>query len=178
MEGLLLAVGFVGLVFALLTAYTKAGTAAALISFAIYLGTEKIGFIGQIHPTIAKAYDVPETYVAELNLEALLANDAGKLVYAPVSKFPSVSRDIALLVREDISNQAIVQGIKQAAGKFLTDVEIFDVYQGDNIEAGHQSLAYSLTFVNPEATLTDEEINRAMAKVTKVLVETFAAVIR
>lgn len=144
----------------------------------IYLGEAKIGFIGQVHPSVAKAYDVPETYVAELNLEALLANDAGKLIYQPVSKFPAVSRDIALLVKEEISNQEIVQEINQAAGKFLTNVELFDVYQGKNIEAGHKSLAYSLTFVNPEATLTDEEINRAMEKVTKALTEKFEAVIR
>lgn len=144
----------------------------------IYLGETKVGFIGQVHPSVAKAYDVPETYVAELNLEALLANDAGKLIYQAVSKFPAVSRDIALLVKEEISNQEIVKEIKQAAGKFLTNVEIFDVYQGKNIEAGHKSLAYSLTFVNPEATLTDEEINRAMDKVTKALTESFEAVIR
>lgn len=144
----------------------------------IYLGETKVGFIGQVHPSVAKAYDVPETYVAELNLESLLANDAGKLIYQAVSKFPAVSRDIALLVKEEISNQEIVKEIKQAAGKFLTNVEIFDVYQGKNIEAGHKSLAYSLTFVNPEATLTDEEINRAMDKVTKALTESFEAVIR
>jgi phenylalanyl-tRNA synthetase beta chain len=144
----------------------------------IYLGEAKIGFIGQVHPFVAKAYDVPETYVAELNLEALLAIDAGKLIYQPVSKFPAVSRDIALLVKEEISNQEIVQKINQAAGKFLTNVELFDVYQGKNIQAGHKSLAYSLTFVNPEATLTDEEINRAMEKVTKALTEKFEAVIR
>ncbi len=144
----------------------------------IYLDEEKIGFVGQVHPSVAKAYDIPETYVAELNLEALLASDAGKLVYAQVSKFPSVSRDIALLVKEEISNQEIVQTITNAAGKLLTKVEIFDVYQGKNIEEGHKSLAYSLTFSNPEATLTDEEINRAMDKVTKALIETVGAVIR
>ena len=60
----------------------------------------------------------------------------------------------------------------------MTKVEIFDVYQGKNIEEGHKSLAYSLTFSNPEATLTDEEINRAMDKVTKALIETVGAVIR
>lgn len=144
----------------------------------IYLNEQKIGFVGQVHPSVAKAYDIPETYVAELNLEAMLANDAGKLIYEPVSKFPAVSRDIALLLKEEISNQAIVQEIQKAAGKFLTNIEIFDVYQGKNIEPGYKSLAYSLTFVNQEATLTDEEINRAMNKVTKALTETFEAVIR
>lgn len=144
----------------------------------IFLDGEKIGFIGQVHPLIAKDYDIPETYVVELNLEAILANNADKLVYEPVSKFPAVSRDIALLVKEEVANQEIVQVIKQAAGKFLTKIELFDVYQGKNIDSGHKSLAYSLTFVNQEATLTDEEINRAMEKVTQALRETLDAVIR
>ncbi|NLM66699.1 MAG: phenylalanine--tRNA ligase subunit beta, partial [Enterococcus sp.] len=89
-----------------------------------------------------------------------------------------VSRDIALLVKDTLDHQTIVQGIKQAAGKFLTNVTIFDVYQGGNIEAGFKSMAYSLTFANPEATLTEEEITRAMEKVSKYLTEELAAVIR
>ena len=143
----------------------------------IYLGEQYIGFIGQVHPTTAKAYDIPETYVAEINVEAIIAYEK-TFVYQPVSKFPSVSRDIALLVEETVTNQAIVQVIQAAAGKYLTDVTIFDVYQGENIEKGHKSLAYSLTFANPEATLTDEEINLAMEKVTKRLTDELSAVIR
>lgn len=144
----------------------------------IFLDGEKIGFLGQVHPAVAKAYDVPETYVAELNLAALLTAEVAPLVYQNVSKFPSVSRDIAMLVAEKISNQEITAVIAKAAGKFLTDVKLFDVYQGANIESGQKSMAYSLTFVNPEATLTDDEINRGMEKVTKALAENFAAVIR
>lgn len=143
----------------------------------IHLGEQCIGLIGQVHPTTAKAYDIPETYVAEINLAAVLDHER-TFVYQQVSKFPSVSRDIALLVAETVTHQAIVQEIEAAAGKFLIDVTIFDVYQGANIEAGHKSLAYSLTFANPEATLTDEEINLAMDKVTKRLVEDLGAVIR
>ena len=143
----------------------------------IFFKGEKIGFVGQVHPSTAKAYDIPETYVAELNLEALLVQE-GQFVYQTVSKYPAVSRDIALLVKEDISNQALVQEIQAAAGKLLTNVELFDVYQGSNIEVGHKSMAYSLTFVNPEATLTDEEINRAMDKVTKALTENVGVIVR
>ena len=144
----------------------------------IYLGEELIGFVGQVHPTTAKAYDIPETYVAELNVEALIAASFGKFSFKPVSKFPSMSRDIAMLVSEKISNQEVISVIKQAAGRFLSDVAIFDVYQGKNIDLGFKSLAYSLTFTNPEATLTDEEVNKAMEKVTKALTENFSAIIR
>lgn len=143
----------------------------------VYLGEKLIGFVGQVHPSTAKAYDLPETYVAELNLAAIL-NVETHFVFQTVSKFPSVSRDIALLVSETIPSQRIVQEIEAVAGKFLTEVAIFDVYQGDNIEAGHKSLAYHLTFANPEATLTDEEINKAMEKVTTRLTEELKAVVR
>ena len=83
-----------------------------------------------------------------------------------------------MLVSEKISNQEVVSVIKQAAGRFLSDVAIFDVYQGKNIDLGFKSIAYSLTFTNPEATLTDEEVNKAMEKVTKALTENFSAIIR
>ncbi len=147
-------------------------------SAAIFLGEEQIGFIGQVHPKVAKAYDLPETYVAEVNLAALLAAQVAPLVYQTVSKFPAVKRDIALLVADTVTNRELMTVIKDSAGKYLTDITLFDVYQGQNIEDGHKSMAYSLTFVNPEATLTDETINKAMEKVTKALTEKLNAVIR
>ncbi|EOL46113.1 phenylalanyl-tRNA synthetase beta chain [Enterococcus phoeniculicola] len=144
----------------------------------IYLGEEKIGFVGQVHPAVAKTYDIPETYVAELNLHGLLTMEKTAFVYKAVTKFPAVSRDIALLVSEEVTNQELSETIKKAAGKYLTAIQLFDVYQGDSIEAGHKSMAYSLTFTNPEATLTDEEINKSMNKVITALTETHEAVIR
>lgn len=144
----------------------------------IYLGETLIGFIGQVHPAIAKEYGIPETYVAELNLEMLVTETSATVHYQPVTKFPAVSRDIALFVSETVTNQEVVEIIQATAGNYLTKVTIFDVYQGKNSEPGQKSLAYSLTFVNAEATLTDEEINRAMEKITKALVEKLAAIVR
>lgn len=145
---------------------------------AIYLADEVIGFVGQIHPTIAQQYEVKATFVAEFNLAAVLAFEQAPLVFEPVSKYPAVNRDIALLVDETISNADIIATIKKSAKRFLQHVTIFDVYQGEKIEAGKKSLAYTLTFVNPEATLTDEEINSAMKKCTKALESELGAVIR
>lgn len=144
----------------------------------ILLGGKKIGFIGQVHPVIAKKYEIAETYVAELNLEQLVSYEGAQVLYQSVSKFPSVTRDIALLVDENAVHQTLVEVITQAAGRFLANVKLFDVYQGANIEAGKKSLAYSLTFSNPEATLTDEEVNLAMNKVVKALEEQLKAEIR
>ncbi|MBO0440229.1 phenylalanine--tRNA ligase subunit beta [Candidatus Enterococcus ikei] len=137
-----------------------------------------IGFVGQVHPTIAKEYDIPETYAAELNIQAIIEEENGALVYQQVSKFPAISRDIALLVDETVTNQELVEVISKHAGKFLQSIHLFDVYQGDNIAEGKKSMAYSLTFVNAEATLVDEEINQSLAKVEKALVEQFDVTIR
>lgn len=137
-----------------------------------------IGFVGQVHPTIAKEYDIPETYAAELNIQAIIEEENDALVYQQVSKFPAISRDIALLVDETVTNQELVEVISKHAGKFLQSIHLFDVYQGDNIAEGKKSMAYSLTFVNAEATLVDEEINQSLAKVEKALVEQFDVTIR
>lgn len=144
----------------------------------IYLDDQKIGLIGQVHPSLAKAHDLKTTFVMELNFEALVEVEKPALVYQTVSKYPAVSRDIAMLVDETISNGEIVSAIRESANRFLTEVKIFDVYQGENIEAGKKSVAYSLTFVNAEATLTDEEINSFMTRIEKTLMDKFAAVIR
>lgn len=141
-------------------------------------GEEVIGFVGQVHPLTAKAYDIKETYVAELNLEKLLAVTSTGIKYAPVSKFPAMSRDMALLVDASISNQALVDTIKSNGGRFLTDVTLFDIFQGEKLGADKKSMAYSLTFLNTEATLVDEEVTKAMDKVQAALVEEFSVEIR
>ena len=144
----------------------------------IKLGDQVIGFVGQVHPSIAKAYDIPETYVTELNIQALIESEKPTFVYEMVTKFPAVSRDIALLVDEQVTNQEISSIITQNAGEFLKDIRLFDVYQGENISTDKKSMAYSLTFVNPEATLVDEEINQSMTKVEKALTQALNITVR
>lgn len=144
----------------------------------IQLGETTIGFIGQVHPAAAKEYNVPVSYVAELNLQALIGEENEAIVYEPISKFPAVSRDIALLVDEKVSNQELVAVIKAAAGKYLQTVHLFDVYQGDNIADGKKSMAYSLTFVHPEATLVDDEINSWLERVSTALTDQLHVAIR
>lgn len=144
----------------------------------IKLNEAVIGFIGQVHPTIAKEYEIPVTYAAELNLQAIIGEDTNSFVYQPVSKFPVISRDIALLVDESVTNQELVETISKHAGRFLQSIHLFDVYQGNTIVKGKKSMAYSLTFVNVEATLVDEEINQSLEKIEKTLVEQFDVTIR
>lgn len=144
---------------------------------AIYLNDEKIGFVGQVHPNITKKYEIPETYVAEINLEAVLKEET-EFVFQPVSKYPAVSRDIALSINEEVDNQEIISLLENTVGRFLKEVQLFDVYQGKNIESGKKSMAYRLTFVDPEATLTDEQVNKMMDKLIKKLQNELAATIR
>ncbi|MET3643733.1 phenylalanine--tRNA ligase subunit beta [Streptococcus gallinaceus] len=138
---------------------------------AIYLGEDLLGFVGQVHPQTAKDYAIPETYVAELNMDLLEAALQPTQPFTEISKFPAVSRDIALLVKAEIQHQDILEAIAKANVKRLTDITLFDVYAGSNIEPGHKSMAYSLTFQNPVDSLTDEEVTGYMAKISKSLQE-------
>lgn len=113
---------------------------------AIYLDGEKIGLIGGLHPTERKQYDLKETYVAELNLKAILAATVEDLVYAPVPRFPAMTRDIALELDRSKPAGEIVEIIRQAGTKLLKEVKVFDVYEGEKMEAGKKSVAFSLTY--------------------------------
>ncbi|ANK59323.1 phenylalanine--tRNA ligase subunit beta [Loigolactobacillus backii] len=144
----------------------------------IYVGDQLVGFVGQIHPQVEKVYRIKPTYVFQLNLTALLTLEKQAVVYQAISKYPVITRDVALLVASDVTNQAITDAIFAKGGAHLKNVTLFDSYTGSKIEKGKKSLAYTLTYQNPGATLTDDEVNTAFAKVEKTLVEQIGAVIR
>ncbi|MRN07099.1 phenylalanine--tRNA ligase subunit beta [Lactobacillus sp. 0.1XD8-4] len=144
----------------------------------IKIDSELVGFIGQVHPQTAKEYKIPETYVFELNLEALLTAPKIENEYTPISKYPSITRDIALLVDRDVENATIVEAIKQKGGAFLKDVHLFDVYAGSHLPAGKKSLAYTLTYQDNNGTLTEDQVNAAFDKVTAFLKDKVKAEIR
>lgn len=137
----------------------------------IELAGQVIGFVGQVHPQLAKDYGIPETYVAEVNMDAIEAALQPAETFVEISKFPAVSRDIAFLVDQEIQHQAILDAIASANVKRLTKVSLFDIYTGSNIEAGKKSMAYNLTFQNPQDSLTDEEVAKYMEKISVALGE-------
>lgn len=145
---------------------------------AITLGDVTLGFVGQVHPQTAKDYGIPETYVAEINLDAIEAALTSEQVFQEITKFPAVSRDIALLLDKETSHQAIVNAIEGAGVKRLTAIKLFDVYAGANLGEDKKSMAYSLTFQNPTDNLTDEEVAGYMEKITKALIENVGAEVR
>lgn len=144
----------------------------------ISINGQPVGFVGQVHPATAKTYDIPETYVAELNLSAIEEQLQPAQPFTEITKFPAVSRDVALLLKAEITHQEVLDAIQAADIKRLTDIKLFDIFSGDKLGVGLKSMAYSLTFQNPEASLTDEEVAKYMEKIEKSLIEKLGAEIR
>lgn len=145
----------------------------------IQLGKNVIGEIGQLSPALAKQYDLRDAVLlAELNFDLLLARRSGNKSFKPLPAFPSVRRDLALLVAESVTHEAIVNAVKQCKTKFLENVELFDVFRGKNIAAGQKSVAYAFTYRNPEKTLTDAEVNASQEKLVAHLKQSLQAVVR
>ena len=144
----------------------------------ISLDGQVVGFVGQVHPVTAKDYNIPETYVAEINLTAIEQAIQPAKPFVEITKFPAVTRDIALLLKAEISHKEVVEAIEAAGVKRLTDIKLFDVFSGEKLGLGMKSMAYTLTFQNPEDTLEDEEVARYMEKIQKSLEETLGAEVR
>ncbi|MDL2292446.1 phenylalanine--tRNA ligase subunit beta [Acholeplasma sp. OttesenSCG-928-E16] len=142
----------------------------------IYNG-ETIGFIGCLHPNELSRYDILDSVVLEINLDKILgANNEVK--YQPVSKYPSIERDIAFIVLEESDLSAIEAMIRQTTKKYLVGLEIFDVYRDDKVGENKKSLAYSLTFNDSSKTLESSDIDKLMKSVANRLEHEFKAVIR
>ncbi|MGN4124154.1 phenylalanine--tRNA ligase subunit beta [Lysinibacillus sphaericus] len=137
----------------------------------ILLDGEHVGIIGGLHPAEQKTWGVKDTYVMEMNLVALLdaTTNEAPLGYKPVPRFPAMSRDIALVMDSVTAAGEVVAVIRSAGVKLLKDIRVFDVYEGEKMEAGKKSVAFSLTYFDPERTLTDEEVVAAHNKVLKAI---------
>lgn len=131
----------------------------------ISVNNDIVGMVGKLHPSVEKE----DVYVLEINLSKLLAKKTGKMKFKEISKFPAISKDLAIVVDKTISADEIAKLIKKAAGSLLTKTEIFDVYEGIGIPKEKRSIAYSLSFGTMDRTLTDEEVNNVMNKVIETL---------
>lgn len=137
-----------------------------------------LGYLGKLHPATAKAYDLKDTYVFEINLETLFNLPVHTVTQMPLPKYPGSHRDIALLIDETTSHAQIVATIQAASEGPLQAIELFDVYRGENIAAVKKSMAYSLFYQDPEATLTDDAITADIERVTQALKAELHAEIR
>ncbi|UII55122.1 phenylalanine--tRNA ligase subunit beta [Cytobacillus spongiae] len=144
----------------------------------VHLNGEKIGIIGQVHPSVQKDLDLKETYMFELSLKAILEAAVEPLQYQAIPRYPSITRDIALVVDQEKVAGDLQTIIVEAGGTLLKEVLVFDLYEGERMEAGKKSIAFSLKYFDPEKTLTDEDVTKAHEKVLTALEEIAGAVLR
>ena len=145
----------------------------------VFVGGVEVGVLGQIHPLVAANYGVDaEFYCAELSFDALNEVKGALPVYQPLPRFPSVTRDIAVVCKADIPVGDMADCILANGGQYLKDCAIFDVYTGSHVLAGMKSVAFSLTMRSDEQTLTVEHAEETVAKVLKALADNFGAVMR
>ena len=143
------------------------------ISASISADREKIGIIGRIHPAIIK----DEVYVCEISLTKL-NKPIKPIKYKESSKYPEIVKDAAFVVNKDILSKDIVECIKKAGGRLLTNVDVFDVYTGENVKENEKSIAYTFTFKDENRTLNDEEVNVVFRNIIDKVTEKFNAKLR
>ena len=136
-----------------------------------------VGFIGMLHPKYAQVNSLQNVYVAEVNIHDLIRDEKEIKHYVPVSKVPSVERDLAIVVKKDISSGDLVNTIYNVDKKLISDVKVFDLYVGDKIGADEKSLAFKIVFTSNE-TLTDDVINSKVNKILKQIEKNYNGVLR
>lgn len=145
----------------------------------MYLDGKFVGYLGQVKPTISdKLGTSKEIFVVEIDYEQLEKTFTDKIVFKQISKFPTIERDLAVMVDENVEWHSIEKIVIENAGEFLTKIKLFDIYQGDQIQFGKKSVAFNMTFVSNERTLEVEEIETVIGKILSALKESLGAELR
>lgn len=133
----------------------------------ISVNNDIVGVIARLHPNVENNVNTAKApvYVLEINLEKLLQKRTGKMKFKEISKFPSIKKDIAFVVNNEITSLEIETNIKKAAGSILESMKPFDLYKGENLGENKKSIAYSLIFSDAKKTLTEEEVTNSMEKI-------------
>jgi phenylalanyl-tRNA synthetase beta chain len=154
-------------------------TALYLESATVHLGKFQLGEFGQLLPPLARQYDLRDAVLlAELNLDLLLARRNPAKSFRPLPAFPAIRRDVAMILPEATTHEAVLQVVKQAKPANLETTELFDVFRGKNVPPGQKSMAYAFTYRHAERTLTDAEVNAAHEKLVAQLKQRLLAVVR
>lgn len=144
----------------------------------IYIGEQYVGFVGQIHPKITKKQKLAPVFGFELNLFTVFNHVTDSIQFNPISRFPQISRDAALLVDQATTNSEISATIVETAGEHLVDVTLFDVYTGNNLPESKKSLAYTLTYQDSDGTLLETDVNSDFEHIMSELQSKFNVEIR
>ena len=139
----------------------------------------ELGIMGEVHPEVAGRFGIQtRAYVCELNFEYIIARADIEKAYKPLPKFPSVARDIALLVDEDVEVGSLEAIIRSAGDALIEKVELFDVYRGKQVEEGKKSLAFSIVYRDRNKTLTDDDVQKVHGNILAELKSKVNAVLR
>ncbi len=141
-------------------------------------GPEVIGYVGQLHPDVQRAFDLPDTYVAEIELSPVYEQADSRILYRTLPRFPSVERDLAVVVDQAVTGAALTEAIRKSAGDLLESVSVFDVYKGEKLGPDKKSVALALVYRHADRTLTDEEAAEADSRVLAELEQSFGAELR
>lgn len=145
----------------------------------LVIGRTVAGVLGEVHPNVSENYLVDEPcFVAQLDLDVLYESANTEKKYRALPKFPAVTRDIALLVEDDILVQEIEETIKKAGGNLVEKVELFDIYKGKQIPEGKKSIAYAIAYRDENKTLTDKDVNKVHDKILRSLEYKLGAILR
>jgi phenylalanyl-tRNA synthetase beta chain len=146
----------------------------------VLLKGDPVGQLGQLHPLVCEAYGVVEypVLVADLDVERMQAAARSQHSVKPVSRYPAVLQDVAVVVDGDVPAAEVQAVIEEAGGRLLRDVRLFDLYRGEQVAAGKKSLAYSLTFQADDRTLTDKDANKLRNKIVRRLNGKLGATLR
>ncbi|MFD1067451.1 phenylalanine--tRNA ligase subunit beta [Oceanobacillus locisalsi] len=144
----------------------------------IRLNGQGIGYVGQIHPLVAKDFDIKETYVFEVNLETIFAVHQEQPSFMDIPRYPSVTRDIAFILDNDVPAGDVQTVIREIGVPLVKEVSIFDVYQGDRMEEGKKSVAYRLLYQDPSRTLKDEEVDASYQEIIEKVNNQFGSYVR
>ena len=146
---------------------------------ALWINNIEIGFFGEVHPFVLNNYDIPaKTYIAELDFEKILAKVNLNRIFVPLPRFPSIERDIAIVIANEVSSGQIEDIIKNKGGKLIERIELFDVYKGSQIEEGYKSLAFRLVYRSNEKTLTEDDITKVHNRIINSLTNQVGAILR
>jgi phenylalanyl-tRNA synthetase beta chain len=146
----------------------------------LVVGGVEIGLMGELHPSVRQAFDLPDcrVTVAELDLEELLAQVPPAWFVEPLSPYPVVFQDLAVIVGEAVPAAAVQDLIAEAGGFLLKTVQLFDVYRGAPVPEGKKSLAYALTFQSPDKTLSDAAVAKQIDRIIQRLKKELSAELR
>ena len=154
--------------------YYQSGAAAT-----IRIGELKLGCVGRVSPATAKAYSLrDEAYVFEFDINAILAARQGTPVFVSLPRFPAVGRDLAAILGRDVPAGQVLDFIHSLGEDFVTEIILFDAYEGPQVGQGRKSLAFRLMYRSPDRTLTDEEVNAIHDRITAQVLQTFDATLR